>query len=273
MRFNSLVRRGFSLSAVCGHSFDTANLPALLKVNTSQAAFGRFAIGAVSKARTVSYVERGILPPTALRQHNTYGDRLDAASLHLIIHRGNCLYGAIRCSFFRSLADSATRTHFEDVLSRHPTLKQGRLVVIDHLTKLAPGSDFYLDVSGWLVNPDLAHDSAVAFALPAAVWAFSSLFPGEFSAVAALRMTNAAARTIERMGAEPILSDMQPIQLDDPFYRGQVQLMALHSRRYNPKLADAVQALRASLLESGIIRSTYSNFISNEVRPKSCKRL
>lgn len=254
MRFNSLVRRGFSLLAVCGHSFDTANLPAPLKVNRSQPAFGQFAISAVGRARAVSYVERGILPPTAL-QHSIYGDHLDAASLHLIIHRGNCLYGAIRCSFFRSSGNPATRSHFEEVLARHPTLERGRSLVIEHLTQLTPRSDFYLDVSGWLVNPDLAHDPAVAFALPSAVWAFSSLFPVEFSGVATLRMTNAAARTMERMGAEPILSDRQPVQLDDPFYGGRVQLMALHSRRYNSKLADAVQSLQISLLESGVICS------------------
>lgn len=254
MRFNSLVRRGFSLLAVCGHSFDTANLPASLKVNRSQSTFGQFAISAVGRARTVSYVERGILPSTAL-QHSVYDDHLDAASLHLIIHRGNCLYGAIRCSFFRSSGDSATKSHFEEVLARHPTLEQGRSLVIEQLAQLAPSSNFYLDVSGWLVNPDLAHDPAVAFALPSAVWAFSSLFPVEVSGVATLRMTNAAARTIERMGAEPILKDRQPIQLDDPFYRGRVQLMALHSHRYNSKLTDTVQALRISLLESGVICS------------------
>lgn len=240
--------------AVCGSKFDPDLLPsrpALPFYSVPDRA--RAAIQAVRRARLISYIERKILPITAFRNPAACVDERDDYCIHLILHRENCLHGAIRCQFHRMKPASVDPVPlFVEILSRNLLPPEARHSIMREIDKLATGSPSCLETSGWLVNPDLRKYAALALALPAAVWALGAPFP-EFPGISTLRASNGAARTLIQLGGMPIRHQERDLIFHDAFYRGPVQLMALHSRRYHPEIAPLVRECLGMIQRHGIL--------------------
>lgn len=252
----SLSARGYSLTAVCGSRFDPALMPALPKLAFHhEPCVARRAIEAVQRARLISYMERAILPREAFRSLRANRDARDEHCVHLILHRRNCLYGAIRCQFHHLYRDDhpeAAPPLFVESLKRSLMPDEVTATVLNAMATMGSGSASFMEIGGWLVNPDLRKCTALALALPAAVWAFVGRFP-EFAGVSMLRASNGAARTLLNLGALPLRHDERDLVFTDPFYRGQVQMLALHSRRYHPRIEPLVQDCLNMLTAQGVL--------------------
>lgn len=254
MRFGSLSERGYSLMAVCGSKFNAGLLPARSALPLCQAPdLARAALQAVRRARLISYMERKILSGTAFRDSIACYDERDDHCIHLILHRDNCLHGAIRCQFHRIKPESGDPSPlFVEILNRNLLPEEIKFTIFREIDKMGTNSPSCLETSGWLANPDLRKNAALALALPSAVWALGAGFP-EFPGISTLRASNGAAKTLARLGAMPLRYQERDLAFQDSFYRGPVQLMAMHSRRYHPEIDPLVQECLAMLLRHGLV--------------------
>ncbi len=254
MRFGSLSGRGYSLMAVCGSRFDPDFLPAQPPLSFHRAPeLARAAIQAVRRSRLISHIERKILSCAAFRDPLAGYDKRDEESIHLILHRGNCLHGAIRCQFHRIRPREGDPSPlFVEILNRNQMPAAVRETIFREIEELGTHSPMCLETTGWLANPDLRKSAVLALALPAAVWALGAGFP-EFPGISTLRASNGAARTLIQLGGKPISHQGRDLVFQDAFYRGSVQLMAMHSRRYHPEIAPLVTECVDMLLRSGLV--------------------
>lgn len=253
MRVGSLGDRGYELLAVCGPGFNPGTLPeggGALSFREDPVMV-KAALAAARRARVISYVERGILPSSAIRDPESFRDPRDERSIHLLIRRGNCLHGLMRCQFHRHGEEADSLPLFADVLDRNGFPDEKRAAVCRDLQAADPGVESYLETSGWLKNPDFRGGPLLAIALPAATWALGSFFHG-FAGIATLRASNGAARMMEKLGAVPVMNGNGPLIFHDAWYRGEVQLMRLHSRTYSPLLRTLVEEC-AEMLEGGVM--------------------
>ena len=104
MRFDSiadsLFRRGFAIKVVCGKNYPHSRIPTGLEMRKSvQPRAAQAAIEATRRGRLISYIERGLVPSCQFRNQELIASETDDAAVHLILHRGNSLYGAIRGVF------------------------------------------------------------------------------------------------------------------------------------------------------------------------------
>lgn len=254
MRFGSLSERGYSLLVACGSKFDPGLMPSRSDLSfRSNPELARVAIQAVQRARMISHLERGILPPSAFRDPSACIDERDEHCIHLILRRGNCLHGAIRCQFHRMRpSDGDPVPLFVEILNPNLMPEAIKHTIFREIAQLGPRSHSCLETSGWLANPDLRKSAVLALALPAAVWALGAQFP-EFPGISALRASNGAAKTLTQLGGMPIRHQGRDVVFQDSFYRGPVQLMAMHSRRYHPEIASLVQECLGMLLKHGVL--------------------
>lgn len=242
--------------AVAGSKIDPARLP-----SHSDIAFHRkpelasAAINAVGRARLVSYIERGIVHPQSLRKHGIHRDVRDDSCIHLILHRGNCLLGSIRCQFHsKTPATDSPAPLYREMMLRSGVPESEMLHVATLMEAEHDRSPFYMETSGWLSNPDLK-SVGTAMILPAAVWGLAASFEA-FYGIATLRASNKAAAMLNQMGGEGILHNGREIKFDDPYYRGPVQLMRMHSHRYDPQISPAVLSCAETIAASGIITAS-----------------
>lgn len=256
MRFSGLTERGFGMMAVAGANFDPALLPAPTTLHFRyEDTLAKAAIEAVRRARLVSYVERGILPPSALRAPEHYRDTRDEHCVHLILHRGNCLLGAIRCQFHRKSPNAADpQPLFREMMERSELAESDILHIHQLMESETGNSHTYCETSGWLSNPDLRKNTSLGMILPAAVWGLGGSL-SEYHGISTMRASNKAAAVLAHLGGETIRHEGRELRFEDPFYRGPVQLMRMHSRQYHPDIALSVQACGKSIQEGGVLTS------------------
>lgn len=256
MRFGSLSERGCSLIAVCGSKFDSRVLSAGSEIRfRNDPDEARAAIRAVQRARLVSYIERGILPTNAFYEPDAHADLRDEACIHLILHRGNCFLGAIRCQFHakQRLANDPEPL-FREIMTRSG-IPESSIHFVERL--MSSGNDLsatYTETSGWLTNPDIKRNSTLSIILPLAVWGLGRLVT-ECHCIATLRASNRAAATLAQLGGETIRDGESEMHFEDPFYRGPVQLMLMHSRRYHAQASESVDECERAFRENGILIS------------------
>lgn len=254
MRFSSLSGSGYSLMAVCGSKFDPNTLPSPPEIPfRHEPVLTRAAINAVQRARVVSYIERGILPASAFRNPSAHLDDRDEYCVHLILHRSNCLIGAIRCQFHRKLPRSGDPSPlFREMMERACVPNTD----INHVQRLMEkGTDSchcYCETSGWLTNPDLKKNTRLGILMPAAVWGFGSLFK-HFEGISTLRASNKAASVLASLGGDYVRHEERDMRFEDPFYRGPVQLMRMHSQTYNTAIAMTVESFRQAISNGEIL--------------------
>lgn len=253
MRFTGLSERGYSLIAVAGSKFDPALLlshPALeIRANPDLA---RSAIRSVQRARVISYIERGILSPKAFREPSTQMDERDEHCIHLVIHRGNCMLGAIRCQFHRRHQSTTCPIPlYREVFRRNSLHEDYEKSVETQLEELEPGFQVHAEISGWLVNPDLKQRSTIGLSTLLSVWALGSVFPG-MPNVSVLRASNAAASTLEQFGGVRLKHNGADMIVQDSYFKGPVQWMATHSRRYQERIEPLVSDLIGMLRHGGV---------------------
>lgn len=253
MRFGGLTERGFGMMAVAGSSFDPALLPAPSAIHFRyEDTLAKAAIEAVRRTRLVSYVERGIIPGSALREPNKYRDARDEHCVHIILHRGNCLLGAIRCQFHRKSPGAADPIPLFREMMERSELSEADILHSQQLMESGTDtSHTFCETSGWLTNPDLRKSTSLGMLLPAAVWGLGSSL-SEYHGISTLRASNKAAAVLTHLGGEIIRNEGRELCFDDPFYRGPVQLMRMHSRLYHPDIAHTVQTCGEKIRESGI---------------------
>ena len=261
MRFTGLSERGYSLIAVAGSKFDPALLPShpelAIRKNPHLAAS---AIRFVQRARVISYIERGILPPCAFRDPSALMDERDEHCIHLVIHRGNCMLGAIRCQFHkRHQSTTCPVPLYREVFRRNALHEDYEKSVEEQLETLEPGFQVHAEISGWLVNPDLKQRSTIGLSTLLSVWALGSVFPG-IPNVSVLRASNAAASTLEQFGGVRLKHDGSDMIVHDSYFKGPVQWMATHSRRYQERIEPLVADLAAMLRCGGIHVSDSSSW-------------
>jgi hypothetical protein len=216
-------------------------------------ALAQAVIQAVRRARVVSYIERGILPPRALRAMHDHEDPRDDHCIHLVVHHRNCLLGAIRCQFHRKVPKAGDPDPlFREMMARSGFPEDLILQVISRMETGVDLSPFYLETSGWLSNPDMGKHSSLGTILPAAVWGLGAVF-GEFQGIATLRASNKAAALLARLGGESLQLNGVEIKFEDSFYRGPVQLMVMHSLRYHHKIDRIVKIYAHEIANRGII--------------------
>lgn len=253
MRFGSLSDRGYLLMAVCGSKFDPRILPSPpgVAIHVSPD-LTRAAIHAVQRARTISYIERGILPPSAFRNPTAHLDDRDEYCIHLIIHRGNCVLGTIRCQLHRrNPTPSCPVPLFREVLRRNSLQSDYEQAVEDQLDMIHPGYVMHSEISAWLANPDLKQRSAIGLSTLLSVWALGSVFPG-MPNVSVLRASNAAASTLEQFGGVRLKHNGADMIVEDPYFKGPVQWMATHSHRYQERIEPMISDLTQMLSEGGL---------------------
>lgn len=253
MRFTGLSERGYSLIAVAGSKFDPALLPAHpeLDIRTSPH-LSRSAIVSVQRARVISYIERGILPSKAFRDPSALTDERDEHCIHLVIHRGNCMLGAIRCQFHRRhQTPTCPLPLYREVFRRNSLSADHEKSVEAQLEELEPGYQVHAEISGWLVNPDLKQRSTIGLSTLLSVWALGSVFPG-MPNVSVLRASNAAASTLEQFGGVRLKHQGSDMTVEDPYFKGPVQWMATHSRRYQERIEPLVADLAGMLRHNGL---------------------
>lgn len=253
MRFSSLSGRGYSLMAVCGSKFDPRILPTppevAFHVNPNLA---RAAIDAVQRARTISYIERGILPPSAFRNPTAHLDDRDEHCIHLIVHRGNCVLGTIRCQLHRrNPTPSCPLPLFREILRRNSLESDYEQAVEDQLDIIHPGYAVHSEISAWLANPDLRQRSVIGLSTLLSVWALGSVFPG-MPNVSVLRASNAAASTLEQFGGVRLKHNGADMIVEDTYFKGFVQWMATHSHRYQDRIEPMIRDLSQMLSEGGL---------------------
>ncbi len=241
--------------AVAGSKFDPALLPALTDLTFHcNEPIARAAIEAVRRTRLVSYIERGILPPSALRAPDRSLDQRDDSCIHLILHRGNCLFGAIRCQFHRTIpGPKDPQPLFREMMERS-RIGEADIRYVQNLMETGDTSHTYCETSSWLANPDLRKNTSFGMFLPAAVWGFCSAL-GPFPGIATLRASNKAAAVLAHFGGQYVRHGEREMRFDDPFYRGPVQLMRMYSQTFHPDIALAVDACRASISRRGVLLS------------------
>lgn len=253
MRFGGLTERGFGMMAVAGSRFDPALLPGPSTLHFRyESTLANAAIEAIRRARLVSYVERGILPGAALREPAKHRDTRDEHCVHLILHRGNCLLGAIRCQFHRKSPTAADpQPLFREMMERSELPETDILHIQQLMESGADASHTYCETSSWLANPDLRIHTSLGMLLPAAVWGLGSGLPA-VACISTLRASNKAAAVLAHLGGETIRHEGRELRFEDPYYRGPVQLMHMHSRQYHPDIALTVHACGESIRETGI---------------------
>lgn len=253
MRFSSLSKRGYSLMTLCGSKFDPHILPSRpdVPIHTNPDLV-REGIQTIQRARAVSYVERGILPPSAVKNPATHFDDRDQHCIHLIINHANSMHGTIRCQFHRRKpTPRCPLPLFQEVLRRNAVASEYEQSVENHLEEIHPGYTIYSEISGWLTNPDLRQRSTAGLPTLLSVWALGSVFP-EMPNVSALRASNSAASTLEQFGGVRLKHNGADMIVEDSYYKGPVQLMATHSRRYQERIEPMISDLSQMLMESGI---------------------
>ena len=120
-----------------------------------------------------------------------------------------------------------------------------------HLDQFYGNSKVYAETSGWLVNPDRSQKAIIAISLPSAVWAMGFVV-SQISAISTLRASNGAAKTLRQLGGTPVRHAGNDLIIEDSFYRGPVQLMVMHSRRYHPEIDSLVHECFTMLSHSGL---------------------
>lgn len=254
MRLGGLTEKGFGMMAVAGSSFDPALLPSPSVLHFRYGStLAKAAIEAVRRARLVSYVERGIIPGSALREPAKHRDDRDEHCIHLILHRGNCLLGAIRCQFHRKVPRPGDpQTLFREMMERSD-VAEADIQLVQSLMEIGTDpSHSYCETSGWLSNPDLRKNTSLGILLPAAVWGFGNTLT-EFQGISTLRASNKAAVVLAHLDGESIRHGDREMRFEDPFYRGPVQLMRMHSRIYDPTIAMTVESCRQMISSGGIL--------------------
>lgn len=253
MRFDSLASsafaRGFGIMAVCGEKFHRSHVPSALRASCRvDPLIGASAMNAARRGRAVSYVARGIAPARSIKERTNAFCPIDANSLHLVLHRGNCLHGAIRISFNDLDQASATPLLCRELLEQTkgaPSID----AVLDAVQVREPMGAMFAETSGWFVNPDMRQERSLGLLLPAAIWAYTSLFDSPFSGVAALRDTNGASSVLRRLGGELIPNG----RIESPSFKGGVQLMTLHSHQFSAVIEPCVDWIKAHLLCRGVV--------------------
>lgn len=256
MRFGSLSGRGYSLMAVCGSKFDPPILPSPPDVPFRENPdIVRAAIGAVRRARLVSYIERGILHPSALRNPGLHEDPRDEYCIHLILHRGNCMLGAIRCQFHRRKpAQDDPVPFFREVIHRNGLPPEICRSVESHLDAIHPGYVTHAEISAWVGNPDLKHSQIIGLSSLLSVWSLGKVFPG-MPNVSVLRSSNAAAKTLEQFGGTRLTHEGNHLVVQDSFFKGPVEWMFTHSQNYQERIAPLIEDMAGMLTELGITRA------------------
>ena len=253
MRFDaiadSLFERGFAIKVVCGKNYSHSRIPARLARRKSvQPCAAAAAIDATKRGRLISYIERGLVPSCQFRNHDLLADQTDDAAVHLILHRGNALYGAIRGVFHPFHQLDRERLFCMNILRSCASPGAGETLMRAVRERELTSSHFF-EVSGWFANPDMRVEGSAGLILPAAVCSFTSLFDRPFSGFSSSRASNGAARILIRMGGGTIPG----LKFHDPDYRGEVQLMTLHSHDYRQFIDGLVEALRNHLVANGIV--------------------
>ncbi len=240
--------------AVAGSNFDPALLPASIDLSFRyNETLAKSAIDAVRRARLISYVERGIIPPSAFREPDKYHDARDEGCIHLVLHRGNCLLGAIRCQFHRKvLRPRDPQPLFREMMERSGVAEADIQLVQSLMEGGTDPSHSYCETSSWLSNPDLRKNTSLGMLLPAAVWGFGNTLT-EFQGISTLRASNKAAAVLAHLGGESIRHGEREMRFEDPFYRGPVQLMRMHSRIYDPTIAMTVESCRQMISSGGVL--------------------
>lgn len=236
-----LQARGFGVTIIGGDLLDVDRLPPGFRLRIrSNPRFADAAIHAVRAARNISYIERGILPPRLIRERDRPLDPRDRHAVHFILHRCNCLYGGLRMTYHDYSEDESFPLLCEEILHRQKERVASKSTVIEGVRKREPSADFFVEISGWFVNPDMRQERSLGIILPAAVWAFCSLSDRPFSGIASLRASNSAASVMQRIGGKMI----DGCCFEDDFYHGGVSLMTLHSHEFSPMVAPIVEWLR-----------------------------
>lgn len=253
MRFSGPSGRGYALLAVCGSKFDFDILPSRPNLTILESTdLATSAIRAVQRARTISYIERGILPPSAFRNPAAHLDDRDEYCIHLIIHRSNCMLGAIRCQLHRrSPTPNCPLPLFREILRRNSLESEYEKSVEIQLDKIHPDYTIHSEISAWLANPDLRQRSAVGLSTLLSVWALGSVFPG-MPNVSVLRASNAAAATLEQFGGIRLKHDEKDMIVEDSYFKGPVQWMATHSHRYQERIEPMISDLSRMLTDGGL---------------------
>ncbi|MDB6135477.1 MAG: hypothetical protein JWM59_3720 [Verrucomicrobiales bacterium] len=254
MRFTGISDRGYSLTAVCGPEFDyhAAGILSEVPLRRDPVAAAA-AIRAVQRARAVSYIERGILPKTALRNPSRLSGGRDESCVHLIIHRHNCLLGTIRNQFHwkhPSPADAVPL--YQEIIQRNQIPDSACQAVLRQLEETHQESASLIETSGWLANSDFPRSPVVSMAVISASWALGAMVP-PMPGISALRTSNGAARTLQRLGSIPVRHEGADLIIEDSFYRGSVRLMVNHSRRYSMEIDSFVKECSLFLKRDGFI--------------------
>lgn len=241
--------------AACGSKFNHGLLPSESRLFFRRDPdIARAVIKAVQRARLISYLERSILPKSAFRNPDDHSDPRDEHCIHLILHRRNSLSGAIRCQFHRKLrSPEDPEPLFSEIMSR-ASIGDGLIREVEAtMSSAADASSTYMEVSGWLMNPDFPRNMMTGILLPAAVWGLGLAFK-EFHGIATLRASNSAASTLLRLGGDLIRIGSRDMRFDDSFYRGTVQLMRMRSFHYTREIETIVKYSSTKLSESGILQ-------------------
>jgi len=254
MRFSGLTERGFGMMAVAGSKFDPALLPPPIDLSFRyDQPLAEAAINAVRRARLISYVERGIVPPSAFREPDKYRDERDESCIHLVLHRGNCLLGAIRCQFhLKSSGSNGSQPLFREMMERSGVAEEDIQYVQNLMESRCDPSHSYCETSGWLTNPDLRKNTSLGMLLPAAVWGLGNNL-SQFQGISTLRASNKAAAVLAQLGGESIRHGDREMRFEDPFYRGPVQLMRMNSWTYDPTIAMTVESCRQIISSEGVL--------------------
>jgi len=253
MRFDSiadsLFRRGFAIKVVCGKDYSHSRMPARLAMRKSvQPRAAEAAIEATRRGRLISYIERGLIPSHQFRNQELIASETDDAAIHLILHRGNSLYGAIR-GVFHPFDNLDPQRLFCSSILRSCATRGAEETLMRAVRDREQTSSHFFEVSGWFANPDMKVEGSAGLILPAAVWAFTSLFDRRFPAFSSSRASNSAARILIRMGGGTIPG----LKFHDSDYRGEVQLMTLHSHDHSQFIDGLVGSLRKHLVANGIV--------------------
>lgn len=236
--------------AVAGPDFDPFTLPSPPAISFyADPALSRAGLAAVARLRQVSYRQRGIQLVNGEAQAILERDR---RSIHFILHLGNCVHGAIRVQFFdRNAPAGSDNSLYREILCRQP---QGGIRSMDAVAVAIDDSESskYIEISSWMVNPAIRATRMAAVILASAPWALGGLMD-PFSGICSARGSNGVSRTLEHFGCQPVVVNGSPLEVDDPVYRGPVIFMAVHSRRFHPKLTLVVDRCAEIIKANGLV--------------------
>ncbi len=238
---------GYSITTVAGPWLDLSAMPSIPAIPFHQGpAIAKAGLNAVSRLRETSYRGRRLAAWERLAGH---GRERDKHCLHLILHLGNCVHGAIRIQFFdREDPLPPVPPLYREILNRQPDghFARGKI----EAAILSMDSSKHFEISSWIVNPSVRACRQAAVILASAPFALGLLmapFGGIFSA----RASNGASKVLEHFGCRPILHNGQPLSVIDPLYQGAVVFMTAHSKHHHPKLRPLVEGIAGHLRTGG----------------------